>query len=528
MVGHRPHTIQDKMLRDDSPSAINELVEVASISPVADSVGSPSTTLPSTAHSVSHVPPEAFIRPSGKSEVLTILKANSTLRQKWSSPSSKTAKTYPTQKTGQVVVSRVAGGGEKHMRAPRRTPSHGIARKGGGDQNASVSTLLNDLQASSGSRVAELVRLHRAAANLVFSRYMEHRDRRALSARLKIQLPASKRTGVAPREQCFHMNQTEQKNYKLPAILCVPAYVIIGFPKTGSTSLWNYMSQHPQVHVYYKKEAHYFHKPSSFVRDAVPWYAYLRGYQRVSPDDLRKGVILGDHTPGYIWRVPWNCKYQNTHHFGCANGRFPLNSTAVNIRTMIPGAKLVVLLRDPVDRAYSHFLHFEDPAHCDNRKRSPRCFHRKAGDLLAKMGDCRAYEAGGNAWDPICAWSPLGEDAWMQNDRALSLGLYVLFIRKWLEYFLPSQFCVLDLEHFSTDIQLGMKMIEQCLGIRAHGNYQKTAINRRATKSGVAPMLNDTRILLQAFYEPYNQALCKMELHPIGCGPGWLRGYGAA
>ena len=97
MVGHRPHTIQDKMLRDDSPSAINELVEVASISPVADSVGSPSTTLPSTAHSVSHVPPEAFIRPSGKSEVLTILKANSTLRHKWSSLSSKTAKTYPTQ-----------------------------------------------------------------------------------------------------------------------------------------------------------------------------------------------------------------------------------------------------------------------------------------------------------------------------------------------------------------------------------------------------------------------------------------------
>lgn len=116
----------------------------------------------------------------------------------------------------------------------------------------------------------------------------------------------------------------------------------------------------------------------------------------------------------------------------------------------------------------------------------------------------------------------------MQNERALSLGLYFIFIKKWQEYFPSSQFCVLDLEHFATNIEQGMKMIEQCVGIKAHGGYKKTEINRRATKAGVQPMLDETRALLQTFYTPYNHALCRMKLHPIGCGPMWLRGYETA
>eukprot|EP00617_Octactis_speculum_P024433 CAMPEP_0185757436 /NCGR_PEP_ID=MMETSP1174-20130828/15907_1 /TAXON_ID=35687 /ORGANISM="Dictyocha speculum, Strain CCMP1381" /LENGTH=53 /DNA_ID=CAMNT_0028436847 /DNA_START=77 /DNA_END=235 /DNA_ORIENTATION=+ len=38
------------------------------------------------------------------------------------------------------------------------------------------------------------------------------------------------------------------------------------------------------------------------------WFGYLKGYQRVNNDDIRGGVIFGDHTPGYIWRIPWYCK----------------------------------------------------------------------------------------------------------------------------------------------------------------------------------------------------------------------------
>ena len=525
-VGHRPHTIEDKTINDDA-SATPSVHEVkadrsAERLPVADAPLQLKPQLltidvPGSADRQVATPPRPSkgyaVEPSRAPKPRPTPQWHQMKRQ----ASVENVKTKTIQKLDSGAM-RIAGGGNYRVKPPVRSTST-KAQKGSGSAGRperSIATLLGDLQVSTGSRAAELVKLHRAAANVVYKHYVDQRTK------------TSKRGSGPARDQCFSMNQTEQSTYRLPAVLCVPAYVIIGFPKTGSTSLWNYMSQHPQVRVYYKKEAHFFHKPASFVRDPLPWYAYLRGYQKITADHLRKGVILGDHTPGYIWRVPWNCKYDSTHHFGCANRAFPINSTAVNIRVMIPRAKLVVLLRDPVDRAYSHFLHFEDPTNCEKRKRSPQCFHQKASDLVQKLSSCWAHEAGGNVWDPRCAWSPLGETAWMQNERALSLGLYFIFIKKWQEYFPSSQFCVLDLEHFATNIEQGMRMIEQCVGIKAHGGYKKTEINRRATKAGVQPMLDETRALLQTFYTPYNHALCRMKLHPIGCGPMWLRGYETA
>lgn len=394
--------------------------------------------------------------------------------------------------------------------------SHG--KKQNTSKNINVKSLSNNLQIQDKKKMADLVRLHRSAATVVYARYKTH---------LILQNNPQKReeltlSGEGVPRHCFSMNRTEQYEHSLPGVLCIPAYVIIGFPKTGSTSLWNYMSQHPQIRVYYKKEAHYFHKPKSFVQEPVAWYSYLRGYPRISRSDSTKGIILGDHTPGYVWRVPWNCKYHKTQHFGCANGRYPINSTAINILTMIPRAKLVILLRDPVDRAYSHFLHFEDPKGCEKRRRDPECFQHKVLYLQQKFNSCVSHEAANDMWNPICAWSPLGEDAWMQHDRALTLGIYVLFIKKWLQIFPVTQFCTLDLENFSKDIRIGMKLIEKCLGIKNHDTYIETSINRRATKDGVAPMLKKTRKQLESFYAPYNHALCDMKLQPMGCEPAWL------
>ena len=75
-------------------------------------------------------------------------------------------------------------------------------------------------------------------------------------------------------------------------------------------------------------------------------------------------MILGDHTPGYMWRIPWACKPGGAERFGCYGRAFPLNTTAINIRNAIPFAKLVLLVRNPADRAFSHFHHFYDPNKC--------------------------------------------------------------------------------------------------------------------------------------------------------------------
>lgn len=112
---------------------------------------------------------------------------------------------------------------------------------------------------------------------------------------------------------------------------CPPDHLGIGFPKCGSSSLFRFLNQHPLVHIKQlsqqiphpayaerllhaqvrmwqggrQKEAHFFHRPSIFV--ARTRRRYLAEFPVVSKEDLGR-VNLGEHTPGYVWRVPYQCE----------------------------------------------------------------------------------------------------------------------------------------------------------------------------------------------------------------------------
>jgi hypothetical protein len=101
-----------------------------------------------------------------------------------------------------------------------------------------------------------------------------------------------------------------------------PDYLIIGAQKCGTTTLFNYLSNHPQVSNPAKKELHYFdlnfEKPFS-------WYqSFFEG----SSDQ-----VSGEATPFYLYGY----------------------NIPQRIYQKIPTVKIIVLLRNPIDRAYSHF-----------------------------------------------------------------------------------------------------------------------------------------------------------------------------
>ena len=123
--------------------------------------------------------------------------------------------------------------------------------------------------------------------------------------------------------------------------MTMPTFLIIGAGKSGTTSLYYYLKQHPQVYMSPVKEAHFFDQDEGEKPD-------FRGPGRSSPppitsiEDYRalfRGVTdetaVGEATPSYIY-IPG------------APGR---------IRRRIPDAKLIAGLRNPTDRAYSAFLH---------------------------------------------------------------------------------------------------------------------------------------------------------------------------
>src|SRR5438093_4320202 len=115
----------------------------------------------------------------------------------------------------------------------------------------------------------------------------------------------------------------------------LPDFLIIGAQRAGTTSLYRYLSRHPAVApAVLAKGAHYF--DTAFDR-GLPWY---RGHfpTRMTAERIRarEGTFAtGEGSPYYLFH--------------------PL--AAERIAAALPGVKLVALLRDPVERASSHWVH---------------------------------------------------------------------------------------------------------------------------------------------------------------------------
>lgn len=105
----------------------------------------------------------------------------------------------------------------------------------------------------------------------------------------------------------------------------LPTFLIAGAMRCGTTSLNAYLREHPEISVGHPKEVHFFDQ--NYER-GVDWY--LRHF----PDSDDSNAV-GEATPGYIY--------------------FP--EVAKRIATTLPDVKILLLLRDPVDRAYSHYWH---------------------------------------------------------------------------------------------------------------------------------------------------------------------------
>jgi hypothetical protein len=115
----------------------------------------------------------------------------------------------------------------------------------------------------------------------------------------------------------------------------LPDFLIIGAQKSGTSSLYNYLTQHPDVCPALVKEIRYFNKyfskGTNWYRGHFPSSLYISYVNKISGRDM----ITGDGTPSYL-----SDPYVPRRVF-----------------EVIPQVKLIVLLRNPVDRAYSHYQH---------------------------------------------------------------------------------------------------------------------------------------------------------------------------
>jgi hypothetical protein len=110
----------------------------------------------------------------------------------------------------------------------------------------------------------------------------------------------------------------------------VPAAYLIGAAKSATTTLANALELHPRIALGRIKEPNFFSHPASF-REGWDWYSGL--YADARPDQLALDASTG---------------YTQWPHFPDA---------AARLHHYAPEARLIYLMRHPVDRAYSHYVH---------------------------------------------------------------------------------------------------------------------------------------------------------------------------
>jgi len=141
----------------------------------------------------------------------------------------------------------------------------------------------------------------------------------------------------------------------------LPNFFIVGAPKAGTTSLYHYLDQHPQIYMSAIKEPNFFAKEireqnfdpqlrPGIARDARALREFLSGSMR----EKRFGGIVAEWED-YL-RLFANATNEPAR--GEASVCYLWSPTAAErIAAKIPDAKVLVLLRDPADRAFSQYLH---------------------------------------------------------------------------------------------------------------------------------------------------------------------------
>jgi hypothetical protein len=236
----------------------------------------------------------------------------------------------------------------------------------------------------------------------------------------------------APLRQPFRRYRLATRKARI-----LPAFLIIGAQRAGTTTFFDALRRHPDIApprsvdraVAWDKELHFFdekfEKGLDWYRSFFPLKA-LRDVRRA----LGRDLIAGESTPYYLFHP----------------------AVPERVASAIPDMRLVVILRDPVERAYSHYqlmrrmgrerLSFEDALDAEEE--------RLAGERERLLVD------------------PSFRARHHRNHSYVSRGLYAEQLERWLTYFPREQLLVLAAEDLRTR---GGKVYAEALGflgVRAH------------------------------------------------------------
>lgn len=252
----------------------------------------------------------------------------------------------------------------------------------------------------------------------------------------------------------------------------MPTFVVVGAAKAGTTALYNYLGQHPEVYLPRHEEPSYFAFAGAAPRFRGPRGSEAainqiavterRDYERLF-DPADAAQARGDVSPAYLY---WP-------------------GTAERIKRDVPDAAVCMVLRHPVDRAYSAYMHA-----------------RREGKESLTFRDALDAEPGRI------------RDNWGFLWRYRALGEYAPQLRRYLSVFSRDRILVLLYDDLSADAVGVCRRIQGFIGVdpafvpdvrvrhNASGIPRSASLYRllsgpapvRAAARAVAPLVGDARL----------------------------------
>jgi hypothetical protein len=259
----------------------------------------------------------------------------------------------------------------------------------------------------------------------------------------------------------------------------LPDFLIIGAAKGGTTSLYAWLGAHPFVRPATQKQVHYYDEN---LRRGLAWYRShfpLEGERAAFERENSRPFLTGEATPTYL-----------SYGF----------RTAGRIARDVPDVKLIVTLRNPVDRAYSHYqmvrrwkgepLPFEQAVAAEEL--------RLAGELDRMRADSRV-----RSW-PYRNWAYLGRSRYADE------------IEPWFEHFPRERFLFIKAEELSTNPAATVGVVHDFLGLPSDSLQELPRLN---VAEPYEPMAPETRAKLGEYFKPHNQRLADL----VGIDFAWER-----
>jgi hypothetical protein len=253
----------------------------------------------------------------------------------------------------------------------------------------------------------------------------------------------------------------------------LPSFLIIGVQKGGTTSLYRYLEEHPAIAGAFEKEVHFFdnHTKDYKYGKGMNWYRSHfiydahRHYHRLA---YQQDLITGEGTPDYIFDV------------------HAPNRIAANL----PKTKIIILLRDPVDRAHSHYLHNTraewDP---DREKLSFE-------DAIAAEPERLEGE-----YEKLVEDESYFSYNYMHYSY-LKRGLYSDQLKTWFQLFPREQILILKSEDFFANPGTSFQQVLSFLELPSWEPQQFQLFNTRSEKS--ISLNHQTKEELKEYFHPHN------------------------